>query len=92
MDVTPNVLSGTALYIQYREAQQAADAMADKLGAITRHMSEREHQAYVHITGMYDIAHGAGMQPIPPLVHADSVPMPALTPEALEAYEQTRVQ
>jgi len=91
MDVSHKVLNATALYIQYREAEETANALGDQLGARTRHMDEREYQAYVHITGMYDIAHHN--QP-PPVIHAESVPMPALTPDVLERMdgERTRAQ
>ena len=87
MDVSRKVLDGVALYMQTQEAQSTADALADKLGAATRHLSEREYQAYSHIAGMYDIAHNGHVKP--PTIHAESAPMPALTPEALAAYEAT---
>lgn len=90
VDVSRKVLNATGLYIQYREAQDTADAMNDQLGSMSRHMSEREYQAYVHITGMYDISHNGHMPP--PLIHAESVPMPALTPEVLEAMDAERTK
>ena len=84
MDVNRKVLDSVALYMQAQEAQAVADALSDRIGATTRHLSEREYQAYVHITGMYDIAHNAGRQP---MVHAESIPIPALTPERLAEYD-----
>jgi hypothetical protein len=93
MNVSRKVLDSTAMYIQYREAEARTAMFRDTLNVGVKHMSEDEYQAYAHITGMYDIANRVGSSS-PAVVHAESAPMQALTPEALAEYEAeaTRVQ
>jgi hypothetical protein len=87
VDLSRKVLAAVDKYMAYQEAQAAASSLMDQLGALTRHMTNHEYQAYEHVTGMYDLTHG--IQP-PPLIHAASVPMPALTPDVLDRMDAER--
>jgi hypothetical protein len=91
MDVNPKVLSNIALYLQWRDTQEAANVAGDKLSAVLPHMTLSETQGYEHVVGLIEIAHRDNPL-IPPRerVYAESVPMPALTPERLAEMDATR--
>ena len=91
MDLNPKVLANVGLYMQWRETLSSAHMLEDRLQAALPHMSKGEFSAYAHVTGMYDIAHDNGaVLPAPQTVHAESVPMPALTPERLAEMDASR--
>jgi hypothetical protein len=90
MDINPKVLSNIALYLQWRDTQEAANVVSDKLSAVLPHMTPSESQAYEHMVGIIEIMHRDN--PLIPRerVYAESVPMPALTPERLAEMDATR--